>query len=96
MFLIRDSSGKVYNTVKNPAVVLDGKVLLKIGEYEDMVEYFHHAVNCYIESNLSSMIDDMCVVKLPHIQEEIDKVFQISGYIPKELLVEIEKIQKGI
>jgi len=83
MFEIRDGSGKVFNYVKRPAAVYDGKasVLYKVGEYEEMKAYFELVQYQYREYGFHSFADEICLMELPHDQDEIDKVFQICDYI---------------
>lgn len=85
MFLIRDVSGAVFNEIKNPAAVYDGKlsVLLKIGELEEMGQYFNLVQNLYRNHGFNDIADDIYIMELPKNQEEIDKVFQICDYIGK-------------
>jgi hypothetical protein len=84
MFLIQ-SGGKVYNKVNNPAAVYDSRhsVLLKLGEVENMQEYYNALQNRYRAFGLHNEADDICLMELPHDQEEIDKVFGICDYIGK-------------
>ncbi|GLI82398.1 hypothetical protein ANABIO32_00840 [Rossellomorea marisflavi] len=85
MYLIRDGSGFVYNEVVNPAAVYDSRdsVLLKIGEKQEMKNYFNTVQNQYRSYGFSDMADDISFMELPRDQETIDKVFQISDYIGK-------------
>lgn len=82
MFLIRDEK-HVYQHVARPAAVYDGaqSVLLKIGDYEEMMRYFEAAQKSYREHGLHDVADDLYVMELPHSQEEIDNVFSICDYI---------------
>lgn len=81
-FLIRDAKGEVYNEVVRPAIVFDkkSKIWLKIGEYDKMMEYYELMIKYYINTIFNYMLDDFIVMELPHNQEEIDKVFQITNY----------------
>lgn len=83
MFMIRDGSGKVYNEVKRPTAVYDSNcsVLLKIGEWDKMVNFFDHIQTVYRSHGFHDMANDICLMELPNNQEEIDKVFQICDYI---------------
>ncbi len=85
---------KVFNIVENPAAVFDKScgTLLKIGEYEAMKAYQLNSIKAYREAGLHDIMEDIVVMELPHDQEEIDKVFQISGYI-KRLY---DKTMKGV
>lgn len=84
LFLVQ-SGGKIYNTVKNPAAVYDRQdsVLLKIGEWEAMYQYWETVQQQYRTSGFAEMADDICIMELPKSQEEIDKVFGICDYIGK-------------
>lgn len=83
MFKIQDGSGRLFNEVQNPAVVYDaqGSVLLKIGEWENMMVYYNYLQELYRNNGLSDVASDICLMELPKDQEEIDKVFQICDYI---------------
>lgn len=85
MFLIRNEQGEIYNMVNEPAVVVDlaVNVVLKIGEYEDMQNYFNTMCKKYIDAGFSKMAHDLAVMHIPKDQEEIDKIFLNSGYIEK-------------
>ena len=82
MFKIQDDH-KVYRMVKQPAAVFDKKthILLKIGEYQDMLEYYSNTQDTYRNSGLHDMASDIVFMELPKDQDEIDKVFQITNYI---------------
>lgn len=84
-FLIRGGDGEVINKVKNPGAVVDYElgILLKIGEYEDMKEYYEIMRNKYIVANFVSEANSLAYMNLPKDQEEIDKIFQNTGYIKK-------------
>ena len=83
LYLIRDEKGEVFNRVKTPTVVFDGKdaVLYKIGEKEAMEDYYELCQKRYRSSGFHSMADDLVLMDIPKDQETIDKVFQITGYI---------------
>lgn len=85
MFLIRDGSGNVFNEVENPAVVFDSScsVLLKIGEYKQMEEYYNFVYERFISTGNDDMANDLVLMSLPKVQEEVDKVFQICDYVGK-------------
>lgn len=85
MFLIRDGSGQVFNEVQNPAAVYDSRdsVLIKIGEFSDMQQYFNSIQNSYRAHGFHLEADDIALMELPKDQAEIDKVFGICDYIGK-------------
>lgn len=80
---IQDPNGTVYNTVYNPAVVFDKEsgTWHKIGEFEDMKEYYQMSVLEYKKHNLEKMANDLVLLELPLDQELIDNIFQITGFI---------------
>lgn len=79
------ASGMIYNEVVRPAAVYDAKdsVLLKIGEWENMIDYFDTVQKAYRDAGFHEIANDICLMELPKDQEEIDKVFQICDYIGK-------------
>lgn len=85
MYEIRDKKGIIYNTVENPAAVFDTNsgAMLKIGEQETMMNYFLMTNEKYVTNGSQDMADDLMYMELPRSQREIDKVFQITGYIKK-------------
>ena len=86
-FLIRSENGEIINKVKNPGAVIDFKlgVLLKIGEYESMEEYYNIMREKYLAANFIDEANSLAYMELPKNQEEIDKIFQNTGYIEKYL-----------
>lgn len=84
-FLIRSADGEVINKVENPGAVVDCemKILLKIGEFEDMEEYYDIMRNRYLSANFVDQANSLAYMHLPKDQEEIDKIFQNTGYIEK-------------
>ena len=84
-FIIRDAKGQVFNTVKRPAIVADieAGVMFKIGEYEDMATYFDAAVNAYLDGGFVDMAQSLVLIDGIESQEEIDKIFQITGYVKR-------------
>lgn len=83
LFLIRDRSGHVFNKTKNPTVIFDKKegVVIKIGDYNTMVEYYNFICNVYNDHGFHFMADDLVLMELPKDQAEIDKVCTITSYI---------------
>lgn len=83
MFLIQDSTGKVFNKVQNPTAVYDARdsVLLKIGEWENMYKFYEEVQARYNLFGYSEEARDIHIMTLPKDQELIDKVFQICDYI---------------
>lgn len=83
-FEIRDEK-VVHNTVENPAAVFDREsgTLHKIGERENMLAYFNDTHDKYRDNGLHHDAENLTYMELPEEQEEIDKVFQITGYIKK-------------
>lgn len=81
---IRDEK-TVYNRVENPAAVFDKEsgTLHKIGERDDMLTYFNMASGKYRASGHHDMADELTYIELPKNQQEIDRVFQITGYIQR-------------
>lgn len=81
MYQIRDGNGKVYSEVEHPAMVfnMNTGVMIKIGEFKDMLGY--HATMCkaYEATGFDDIASELAVAEIPN-QEEIDKVFQITGY----------------
>lgn len=82
-FLLRDAKGNIFNELNNPAVVFDKDlgVLLKVGEFGVMLDYYKEVVSLYNNAGLSHAAENIALMDLPREQEEIDKVFQISGYV---------------
>lgn len=82
-YLIRDEKGHIFNRVKNPTVVFDGRdaILQKVGEKESMEDYFDSCQKQYRSAGLHAIADDLVLMEIPKDQETIDKVFQITGYI---------------
>ena len=72
MFKIQDESGKVYNAVNRPTAVYDAhnSVLLKVGEYENMVHYFDIVQETYRNQGFHDVADDICLMELPKVQEQ--------------------------
>jgi hypothetical protein len=83
-FEIRDRT-IVYNRVKNPAVVFDREsgTLHRIGERKAMLTYFNSESKKYRANGLHNEADNLTYMELPKDQQEIDKTFQITGYIKK-------------
>lgn len=81
-FQIR-SEEKVYNKVEQPAAVFDKSTgaLFGIGESRTMIEQYDHICNAYLANGMPEMTKSITYMDLPKDQEEIDKVFQITGYI---------------
>lgn len=82
-FLIRDSLGNVFNKVNDPAVIVDNNILIKIGEYNDMLEYLEVMKEKYYKGGYIEFADNLSVIKVPKNQQEIDKIFNNSNYIDK-------------
>ena len=82
-FEIKDGLGQVFNTVENPAALFDKATgtLHKIGERDVIIEHFNRMSEVYRVNELHDLADDLIYMELPREQEEIDKVFQITGYI---------------
>lgn len=83
MFEIRDGKGKVFNRVENPAIVFDRDTftLLKIGELEEMQNYWELVTQTYHNGGFLNMVKATTLMELAHDQEEINRVFQNTGYI---------------
>lgn len=83
MFLVRDSKGEIFNRLKEPAVILDTEeeIVLKNGEYDDMLKYFEIMCKKYRDAGFDFMADNLAVMHLPKDQDEIDKVFSMHNYI---------------
>ncbi|PAE87815.1 hypothetical protein [Shouchella clausii] len=83
-FQIR-SGNTIYNTVENPAAVFDREsgTLHRIGEREVMRKYLDESVEIYKKNGFHDIADDLVYMELPRDQGEIDRVFQITGYIKK-------------
>lgn len=83
-FEIRDEN-ITYNRVQNPAAVFDRETgtLHRIGEREAMLTYFNIASEAFRENELHHEADNLIYMELPRDQQEIDRVFQITGYIKK-------------
>lgn len=86
MYKIRDEK-KTHNEVSRPTAVYSyderGGVLLKIGEYDVMSDYFDDTVDRYRSFGYNEIADQIYLMELPKDQEVIDKVFQITNYIGK-------------
>ena len=91
MFKIRaknsENEMEIYNEIKEPAVICDRElgVLITIGEKEQIEKYYEDIQIQYRNNHLDAVADDIVMLELPKDQAEIDKVFQISGYIKKYL-----------
>ncbi|MGX1195760.1 hypothetical protein [Metabacillus sp. SLBN-84] len=83
IFEIKDEQGFIHNKVTNPAAVFDkdSGTLHKIGEREEILDYFNAMNEAYRGAGFHDIADDLHYIELPKDQEEIDKVFQITGYI---------------
>lgn len=83
-FEIRDEK-ITYNRVENPAAVFDRETgtLHRIGEREAMLTYFNVASETFRANDLHTEADSLTYMELPKNQQEIDRVFQITGYIKK-------------
>lgn len=83
-FMIRDNK-TVFNQVEHPAVVFDQHTgsFIFIGERVVMQEKFEQYNAVYRANGLIDMADALVLMDLPHDQDEIDKVFQITGYVKK-------------
>jgi ketopantoate reductase len=79
------SGNTIYNTVENPAAVFDRSsgTLHRIGEREVMRKYLDESIEIYRKNGFRDIADDLVYMELPLDQEEIDRVFQITGYIKK-------------
>lgn len=84
-FEIRDESGQIFNRVTNPAAVFDKETgtIHKIGERDVIIEHFNLMTEHYRAHGLHDVADDVTFMELPKIQDELDKVFQITGYIKR-------------
>lgn len=82
---IRDEKGIVYNRVENPAAVFDREsgTLHKVCEREAAIAYFNMATEKYRAHGHHDIADDVTYMELPKNQQEIDRVFQITGYVKK-------------
>lgn len=81
-FEIRDESGHVFNTVTNPATIIDSVTGTRhrVGESK-LIEVEYNAMRkAYIDAGLQSHADDLIFFELPKNQEHIDKVFQNTSY----------------
>ncbi|PAV30330.1 hypothetical protein CIL05_07620 [Virgibacillus profundi] len=83
MFLIRDHDGHVHSKVKDPGVVIDKKTgtLIMIGEASKMEDYRLSLKNRYESFGAFALSKDLVTMKISKDQDEIDKVFQITGYV---------------
>lgn len=81
-FKIRSES-KTYSKVEHPAAVFDRTtgVLFAIGESDDMKKQYDSICSAYIKSGYREFSEPITYMDLPRDQDEIDNVFQISGYI---------------
>lgn len=84
-FQIRDEKGTVFNTAENPAAVFDrdSGTLHRICERDAAIAYFNLTNDKYRAHGHHDIADDITYMELPKDQKEIDKVFQITGYIKK-------------
>lgn len=82
-FEIRDENGVVYNRVENPAAVFDSDsgTLLRVGDREAMLAFFNLTNEKYRMTGFHDIANAMVYMELPKNQQEIDRVFQITGYI---------------
>lgn len=83
-FKIR-ANGEIFNRVSRPACVFDREngALLKIGEFDEMKQYFHNTTAVYRSHGFNEIASDIVFMELPKDQDEIDKVFQITGYVTR-------------
>lgn len=84
-FKIKDDKGEIFNTVEHPAAVFDRETgtLHKIGNRETILEQFNVITEAYRAHGFHDIADDVIYMELPKDQEEIDRVFQITGYIKR-------------
>ena len=84
--LIRDNF-QVDNVVKRPTVIFDNetKVLYKIGEYVDMLDYYNKFKEDLALSGETKRMAALDILELDKDQELIDKVFNVPGYLGKVL-----------
>lgn len=76
------SNNKIIRKLENPAIIYDLKSgLVKIGEIKEVQETFTSLVDRYKLNGFSELADDLRYLELPHDEELIDKIFNISGYI---------------
>lgn len=80
---VRDGYGKVYQTLKNPAVLFDkdSGVLLKIGEAHHIAMAHEEYAAKYREHGHHGMANDLTYLELPLDQELVDNIFQKTGYL---------------
>lgn len=85
MIKIQDEKGILYNMTENPAVVFDKEcgTLYKIGEKETMLIYFNFLFESYRNAGYDYIANDLTFMELPLDQEEVDRVFQNTGYIKR-------------
>lgn len=84
-FAVQDENGKVFNVVENPAAIvdIDTKILLKIGELEDMEFYCEFMKQRYLAVGFEAEANALIVIRLPEDQEEINNIFQSTSYVSK-------------
>lgn len=93
---IRSENGQVFNTIIRPAVVADvvSGVIFKINEYEIMESYYSSVIKAYTDCGLHDIAKQILLIELPKDQDQIDKIFQISGYVKTfyDNLIKKEKV----
>lgn len=85
MIEIRNQWGKIYCITENPAALCDKetKTLLKIGDLKYIKECQRMITELCKSEGANKFASDLVVVKIPKIQEEVDKCFHNTGYIDR-------------
>lgn len=77
---LRDNR-QVYRELEEPFMVItDLGVVMRYGEREEMEEYYKQSLEAYSKFGYLEMADTLILVEMPKDQEEVDRLFNISGY----------------
>lgn len=80
------SAGVVYRELNDPYFVMSGLgTVMHYGEYDEMQEVYNQSKEAYERFGYLDMSKDLHLVKMPHDQEEADRLFNITGYSKKYL-----------
>jgi len=88
MIKIRDSKGKIYNKVNNPAIIVDtvdpeNYFIRKIGEKEILEEKYKELIKKYKKAGLKEEVKKTILVELPKDQELVDKISNYNSFLKK-------------
>lgn len=80
-FKLTDGTNVYTEGINEPYMVIDDLgTLLKIGEKGMVTSYYEKTLQTYNSAGFFDEASSLMLVELPKDQEEIDKVFNITGY----------------